>query len=143
MEAFEQAAAAAWRSRDPAAYRSAIDLYAGELLPTDRYEEWADQHRRRLRETHLSLLLGLARLQEEREDHDLAAEVLGEVLEEDPVREEAHVGLMRLHAHRGRQGESLRQYERLEEVLSRELGTQPGAASHALREDSGEEVPAS
>ena len=135
VEAFEQAAEAARYSREPAAYRAAIDLYAGELLPEERYEEWTEEHRRRLREIHISLLLSLAHLQEEREDHDAAAETLGEVLAEDSVREEAHVGLMRLHALRGRQGEALRQYERLEEVLSRELGTEPGAASHALREE--------
>jgi DNA-binding SARP family transcriptional activator len=40
-EAFEGAAGAARRSRDPAAYKLAIELYAGELLPGDRYEEWA------------------------------------------------------------------------------------------------------
>jgi DNA-binding SARP family transcriptional activator len=34
VEAFEQAAATARRSRDPAAYRAALDLYKGELLPT-------------------------------------------------------------------------------------------------------------
>jgi DNA-binding SARP family transcriptional activator len=62
--------------------------------------------------------------------------VLGEVLAEDPVREEAHVGLMRLHPPRGRQGEALRQVrERLEEVLPRELGAKPGAESRALREE--------
>jgi DNA-binding SARP family transcriptional activator len=114
VEAFEQAATAARRSRDPAAYRAAIDLYAGELLPEDRYEEWTEEHRRRLREMHLSLLLDFAHLQEERENHDLAAEALEELLAEDPAREEAHVGLMRLHALRGRQADALRQYERLE-----------------------------
>src|SRR5215216_6749559 len=102
VEAFEQAAEAARLSQDPAVYRVAIDLYAGELLPEDRYEEWTEEHRRRLREIHLSLLLGLALLQEEREDHDAAAEALMRVLAEDPAREEAHVGLMRLHALRGR-----------------------------------------
>ena len=135
VEAFEQAAAAARRSRESAAYRAALDLYAGELLPEDRYEGWAEGHRGRLRETHLSLLLGLARLHEERADHDGAAEALGEVLAVDPVREEAHVGLMRLHALRGHRGEALRRYERLGEVLSRELGAEPAAASRALREE--------
>jgi hypothetical protein len=110
-------------------------LYAGELLPEDRYEEWTEEHRRRLREIHLSLLLSLAHLQEEREDHDGAAEALMEVLAEDPVREEAHVGLMRLHSRHGRQVDALRQYERLEEVLFRELGAEPGAMSRALREE--------
>ena len=45
------------------------------------------------------------------------------------------MGLMRLHALRGREGEALRQYERLEEVLSRELGAEPAATSRALREE--------
>jgi DNA-binding SARP family transcriptional activator len=80
VAAFEQAAEAARFSQDPAAYRAAIDLYAGELLPEDRYEEWTEEHRRRLREIYLSLLLRLAHLREEREDHDGAAEALGEVL---------------------------------------------------------------
>jgi non-specific serine/threonine protein kinase len=135
VEAFEQAAEAARYCREPAAYRAAIDLYAGELLPEDRYEEWSEEHRRRLREIHLSLLLSLTHLQEEREDHDGAAETLRKVLAEDPVREEAHVGLMRLHALRGHQGEALRQYKRLEEVLFQELGTQPSVESHVLREE--------
>jgi DNA-binding SARP family transcriptional activator len=38
IEAFE-AAATARRAKDPAAYRLAVELYAGELLPEDRYEE--------------------------------------------------------------------------------------------------------
>src|SRR5829696_7493381 len=135
VEAFEQAAAAARRSRDPAAYRSAIDLYAGELLPEDRYEEWTEERRRRLRETHLSLLLGLARLREEREDHDLAAEALKEMLAEEPTNEEAHVGLMRLYASSGRAGEALRQYVRLSDALSRELGAEPSASTRALSEE--------
>jgi DNA-binding SARP family transcriptional activator len=135
VEAFEEAADTALRSKEPAACRVAIDLYSGELLPEDRYEEWTEEHRQRLREIHLSLLLGLAHLQEEREDHDGAVEALMEVLAEDPAREEAHVGLMRLHALRGRQGDALRQYERLEEALSRELGAKPGATSRALREE--------
>jgi predicted ATPase/DNA-binding SARP family transcriptional activator/DNA-binding CsgD family transcriptional regulator len=135
VEAFEQAAEAARYSREPAAYRAAIDLYAGELLPEDRYEEWTEEHRRRLREIHLSLLLSLARLREEREDHDGAAEALGEILAEEPAREEAHVGLVRLHALRGHKGEALRQYESLQEVLSRELGAEPSATSRALREE--------
>jgi DNA-binding SARP family transcriptional activator len=42
VQAFEEAAATARRSRDPAAYRAAIELYAGDLLPEDRYEEWAE-----------------------------------------------------------------------------------------------------
>jgi DNA-binding SARP family transcriptional activator len=45
VEAFEQAADTARRSKDPAAYRVAIELYSGELVPEDRYEEWAENRR--------------------------------------------------------------------------------------------------
>jgi DNA-binding SARP family transcriptional activator len=65
VDAFEEAAWSASRSREPALYRVALDLYTGELLPTDRYEEWAEEARSRLQERYLLLLLGLAHLHEE------------------------------------------------------------------------------
>jgi hypothetical protein len=49
VEAFEQVVATVRRSRDPAAYRAAIRRYAGELLPEECYEEWADNGREGLR----------------------------------------------------------------------------------------------
>lgn len=134
-EAFEDAAATARRTHDPAAYRAALDLYSGELLPEDRYEGWAEEPRRRLREMYLSLLLGLARLHEERGDYESAVEALRRAVAEEPTHEEAHVGLMRLYAHLGSKGKALAQYRRLEEVLLRELGTEPTASSRALREE--------
>jgi predicted ATPase/DNA-binding SARP family transcriptional activator/DNA-binding CsgD family transcriptional regulator len=135
VEAFEEAAAAARRSQDPAAYRMALELYAGELLPEDRYEEWVEKLRTRLQEANLSLLLGLARLYEEHADYDSAIETLRTVVAEEPTREEAHVGLMRLYALSGSRAEALAQYGQLEEVLIRELGTEPAASSRALRDE--------
>ena len=112
VEAFEEAADTARRSKDPAAYRAAIELYSGELLPEDRYEEWAESRRQELRQTFLSLLVELAGLYEERGRRRSAPAVqaLQRVLAEEPTNEEAHVGLMRLYASSGRSGEALRQY---------------------------------
>jgi len=58
VDAFEEAALSARRSREPAAYEAALALYRDELLPEDRYEEWALERRRELHETYLSLLWG-------------------------------------------------------------------------------------
>ena len=135
VEAFERAASIARGSREPTAYEAALELYAGELLPTDRYEEWAEQHRRRLRETYLSLFLGLARLHEERADRESAAEALRRLISEEPIREEAHVNLMRLYALSGSKGEALAQYVQLEEILAKKLYAEPAASSRALREE--------
>ena len=135
VEVFEDAAGRARRSPDPAAYEAALDLYAGELLPEDRYEEWAEGPRRRLQEAYLSLLFTLARLREEHDDLDAAAEVWRRAVAEEPVREEAHVGLMRAHALEGDRAAALAQFVALEKGLLRELGTEPSASSRALRDD--------
>src|SRR5829696_5664701 len=81
VETFEEAASAARRSREPAAYRAAIELYGGKL-----------------RRTYLALLVELARTYEERAENDSAIEVLQKGVAEEPTSEEAHAGLMRLHA---------------------------------------------
>jgi predicted ATPase/DNA-binding SARP family transcriptional activator/DNA-binding CsgD family transcriptional regulator len=135
VEAFEDAALSARRSREPAAYEAAIDLYAGELLPEDRYEEWVEGRCRELRETYLSLLLDLASAQEERGDYGAAIDTLRKAISEEPTSEEAYVGLMRLYALLGRKVEALRHYELLREMVSRELGTEPSTSARALREE--------
>jgi len=134
-EAFEEAASAARRSRNPAAYRMAIDLYAGELLPGDRFEEWAEEGRADLRRLYLDLLTELAGLYREQREYDLAVEALQRVVAEEPTEEEAHASLMRLYALSGRQGEALAQYERLGEVLAMRLDAQPAAETRQLRKD--------
>src|SRR5215204_171560 len=55
VEAFEEAAATARELREPAPYRAALDLYAGDLLPGDLYEEWVQERREQLRRTYLDL----------------------------------------------------------------------------------------
>ena len=76
VDAFEEAALTARHASDPAVYRTAIHLYAGDLLPGDRYEGWAENRREELRQLYLALLTELAGLHEERGEHDLAIEAL-------------------------------------------------------------------
>jgi predicted ATPase/DNA-binding SARP family transcriptional activator len=133
-EAFEEAAATARRTRDPAAYRAAIELYAGELLPEERYEEWAENRRQELRGTFHSLLIELAGLYEERREYGRGIDTLQRTLSEEPTDEEAHAGLMRLYALSGRQQEALSQYKRLRDALCGRLGREPGPTTRALHE---------
>ncbi|HEY6752424.1 MAG TPA: BTAD domain-containing putative transcriptional regulator, partial [Rubrobacteraceae bacterium] len=135
VDAFEQAAATARGAKEPATYRAALDLYGGDLLPEDRYEEWAENRSEELRQLYLDLLVELAGLHEERDEHGLAIEALRKATAKEPTLEEAHVDLMRLHAISGRPERALAQYERLRNVLSRGLGTQPGAPSRRLRDE--------
>ena len=135
VDAFEQATARARGTKEPATYRAALDLYQGDLLPEDRYEEWTEGRREELRQLYLALLVKLARLHEERAEHGLAIKALRKVTAKESTLEEAHVDLMRLHAISGRPERALTQYERLREVLSRGLGTRPAASSRRMRDE--------
>src|SRR5215211_5332311 len=98
VDTFEQTAITARRSRDPAVYQAAIELYAGDLLPEDRYEEWAESKREELRQLYLALLIELAGLHEERGEYELAIEALRKATAKEPTFEEGHAALLRLHA---------------------------------------------
>src|SRR5262249_46281378 len=101
VEEFERAAATARQTRDPADLDTAIGHYSGDLLPDDRYEDWATARRQSLRETYLALLLDLARAREERGELTEATAALRRVVAQEPAHEEAHAGLMRLYARAG------------------------------------------
>ena len=135
VEAFEEAATTARRARDLAAYRLAIELYAGELLPGDRYEEWAEGRREELRRLYLALLVELGDHFEERDEHEAAVETLQRAATEEPTLEEVHAGLMRLYAFSDRRTQALTQYERLREALSDRLGTEPSASTRHLYDE--------
>jgi predicted ATPase/DNA-binding SARP family transcriptional activator/DNA-binding CsgD family transcriptional regulator len=135
VKAFENAAASTRHGREPAAYRAAIDLYAGDLLPEDRYERWAEDRRQELRTVYLDLLLELAALHEERAEHGPAIEALQKVVANERTHEDAHVGLMRLYAMNGQRYQAMRQYERLQKALQDELDSEPDAQSKRLHEE--------
>ena len=125
VDQFETAAAQVTDSHDVQRYQSALALYIGELLPVDRYEEWAIRRRDALKQTYLQLLFDLAGLQEAARDYPGAIETLQRLLEGDPSHEEAHVALMRLYALSGHRQQALRQYQTLREVLQAELEVEP------------------
>jgi predicted ATPase/DNA-binding SARP family transcriptional activator/DNA-binding CsgD family transcriptional regulator len=134
-DAYEGAAASARRSKDPASYRAAIDLYAGDLLPEDRHEEWAEGRRNELRQLYLALLIELAGLYEGRGEYAQAIEALRKATAEEPALEEAHATLIRLYASSGRPERALAQYQRLHDALSRGLGTRPAEATRRMRDE--------
>ena len=76
VEAFEEATATARRAEAPGAYRAALELYSGGLLPGDRYEEWAEGSRQELRHTWLSLHVELARVYEWRGEYEKGIAVM-------------------------------------------------------------------
>ena len=135
VDAFTAAATAARKGGEPAAYRAALELYAGDLLPEDQYEEWSSGRRESLHQDWLRLLSDLAALYESQRDEARAIETLQLLVSRDAGREDAHRSLMRLYALTGQRPQALRQYQLLKESLSREFEAEPDEASRRLHED--------
>jgi predicted ATPase/DNA-binding SARP family transcriptional activator len=130
-DVFERAAARARAEGDPAAYRSALAVYEGELLPEDRYEEWTVGRRDALRELRLALGIELAEL-EATSEPAAAIGRLREVLVEAPLHEPAHRALMRQLAGAGRRQEALAQFQELKRGLRREFEDEADDETRAL-----------
>jgi DNA-binding SARP family transcriptional activator len=132
VDAFREAATVARQSKDPRAYSLALDLYAGELLPEDRYADWAARPRERLRDIQLGLLWDLGRVHQERGEYPEAIGALRRLVVEEPTHEEASARLMRLHAAAGQRQQALAEYAQLRTALREELDVEPGATTQHL-----------
>jgi predicted ATPase/DNA-binding SARP family transcriptional activator len=135
VAAFTAAAVVAQRSGEPGDYTAAIALYSGELLPEDRYEDWAAMRREELRETYQRLLLALAARQRDAGEPSAAILTLQRLVADDSAHEEAHTELMRLHATLGQRAQAIRQYQALRAALERDLDAEPGPDARRLYGD--------
>lgn len=122
VELFRTSLSAARRARDVDGYWRALELYQGELLPDDRYDDWAGAPRRELQGEFCAGLGELAAMLEAGGDLGTATEVMRRLVAAEPTREESHAGLIRLYALTGRRGDALGQYEQLVRLLDEELG---------------------
>lgn len=132
---FESLAREALDSHRRADYERALRLYSGDLLPDDRYADWAAGPREILHRLKLDVMIGLAgRLAEDRE-LAAAADLLRRLLVEDATNESAHRDLMRVYALAGDRGAAARQYESLEKTLRDELGVAPEQITQDLHHE--------
>jgi predicted ATPase/DNA-binding SARP family transcriptional activator len=135
---FQAAAAAAERAGSDGErlrlLRTAAAVYSGQLLP-GFYDEWVVREQERLASIADRALTRLARLLEQGGDLRGAIEQTRRRVELNPLREEAHRELIRLHAAADQLPLALRQFGELERILREELDTAPSAATRALVEE--------
>jgi DNA-binding SARP family transcriptional activator len=132
LQAFELAAAVALASRDVERYTGALALFGGELLPEDRFEEWAIDRRDATQATFVELLLGVADLERERERFDAAIGALKRVIAVEPLHEDAQARLIALNGLAGRRHLAVLHYERFQQLLRTQLGAEPLPATTAI-----------
>jgi DNA-binding SARP family transcriptional activator len=129
VEEFERAAAIAIKDKNAEAYEAAVKLYGGDLLPEDRYEDWAAMRREQLRGTYQEVLMRLAWAYEARGQYRQSIERFKEIVARDSSNEEAHRQLMRLYAATHQRQQALRQYKECCEALRKEIDADPERAT--------------
>ena len=132
---FEQLAARARASGELADLRAAAAAYTGDLLPEDRFEEWAEGPRAELRKTLCDLLTDLAETAAVDGQEAEALDALQRALAMDPLHERAVRAVMRQHTAAGRRSEALARYERLRGDLQAAYGTDPDPETRRLYRD--------
>jgi DNA-binding SARP family transcriptional activator len=111
---------------------NAIELYQGDFLADDPYEEWAHITREHLRLAYLDCLDQLCCLRFEVGDYRGCVETCLKLLACDNCREDTLRRLMRSSSRLGRPQLALRQYHSCAAALRRELQLSPAAATTEL-----------
>ena len=115
------------------AFEQAIALYAGDLLP-NCYDEWIVEDRERLKQMYVAALRTLAQQKEAAGDYAAALALLQRLLQTDPLREETHRSVMRIHALNGDHAAMLHAYQNCATLLKQELGVEPSLATRQLHD---------
>ena len=121
------------RAEAAAEYEKGTELYRGDYLVEDLYEDWTMVERERLSNAYVDMMDRLAAYHLEAGRPRDGIRTCYRVLEKDRCHEDAHRLLMRCYARLGLRGRALRQYHLCKEALSREYGLAPTSETDALR----------
>jgi DNA-binding SARP family transcriptional activator len=123
------------REGDPAGalalYQEAAQRYQGDFLPEEPYLPWAESRREELKGRYVEVLERLAELRETRGALTKAIHCLKQLLQADPLWEQAYQKLMLLYARRGLRAPALKVYEGCQKALRQGL-TRPDLATTAI-----------
>lgn len=120
---------------------TAVDIYRGEFLEgnnifnkTIEFYNWVSQTRRFYLRKTTKALDQLANYYENLENYDLAYDYVTRQLHLDPLKESAHLQMIRILARDGRRSAALEQYENCRYLLDQSLGIEPNAKIKALHQ---------
>lgn len=130
-EAFEKSLADAEnarREKDAAGLRKNLEaahaLYRGGFM-SGVYDGWAEELRSYYSEQYFRVLSGLAKMSLTEKSWSSALKFAGEIVREDPFREDMHRLIMKCFAAQGKTAKIKEQFENLQTLLKNELGVSP------------------
>ncbi len=115
-----------------AEYIRAEELYRGDFLEEDLYEDWAGLQRERIRAEYLDLADILSAHYVQQSDYAAAISLCRKILEKDKCHEKAHRRLMHCYQAMGQTSMAVRQYQLCVKTLETELDVAPSAETQML-----------
>lgn len=110
-----------------------LNLYSGNLLE-GFFDDWVLRERERLYSLELRGLAHLLKYQRHQKDYEKALACGQKILDLDPLREEIHREMMRLHAANRQRTMAVRQYETCCRILDDELSVGPMEETRMLHD---------
>jgi len=117
------------------AYECAADLYRGDLLPGDVYDDWFAALRDHYRIEFVDAMLRAARLLMEAGDPGNALVFVRRAIQADPCREDLYQHALRCQIASGQRSSAIDTYFQCRDKLADELGLDPSAETRALYDD--------
>jgi DNA-binding SARP family transcriptional activator len=109
----------------------AVELYKGDFL-AGWYQEWALVEVERLRSLYLQALSDLMTYYRDQDKPQAALSAGLKIVQNDPLREDVHLTVMKLYALLGQRQAALQQFRTCQEILQDELELAPTAEMLAL-----------
>lgn len=141
LDEFERHRAAAAKARtlgrgetELAALLSAAELYTGELLPGEVYDDWFASLRERCRHDFEDTTLRAATLLDERGDAATGLSLLRRALQQDPWREDLYQATLRLQIAASQRSAAIETYFACRTRLVEDLGIDPSKETTRLYE---------
>jgi DNA-binding SARP family transcriptional activator len=116
------------------AARALMEVYRGELLPGDLYDDWFAEVRDRTRHDFCDAMMRAARVVEARGEHDHALVFLRRATLADPWREDVYQTTMRCQMNAGQRSNAIETYLACRSKLVDDLGLDPSAETTRLYE---------
>jgi DNA-binding SARP family transcriptional activator len=114
--------------------RRLMEIYRGELLPGDLYDDWFAEIRDRIRQDFCDAMLCAARVAEARNELDQALVLLRSASAADPWREDVYQTTMRCQMSAGQRSCAIETYMSCRTRLVDDLGIDPSAETTRLYE---------
>ncbi|KAA3658093.1 MAG: hypothetical protein DWQ10_11855 [Calditrichaeota bacterium] len=115
-------------------YHKAAELYHGDFMEEDLYEEWPTLERENLREKYFAILEILGSYYIKSKNYAEATRMCEQILLCDSCREDVHRKLMLCHYYSGQRDKALRQFQQCQKSMSEDLGVVPSRATFELKD---------